>query len=33
MAIVKFWAIAGKGHTDCHEELEYWSRVKAFLKE
>ncbi|RLC25278.1 MAG: hypothetical protein DRH21_04230 [Deltaproteobacteria bacterium] len=30
---VELWAIPGKGHSDCHEEVEFWKRVKTFLKE
>ena len=29
---VKLWAIPGKGHSDCHEDVEYWKRVKAFFE-
>ena len=30
---VSLWAIPGKGHSDCHEEPDFWSRVDAFLRE
>lgn len=29
---VKLWVIPDKGHSDCHEENSYWSRIIAFLR-
>lgn len=31
-SLVKLWAIADKGHSDCHEHPDYWNRVKDFLE-
>lgn len=29
---VKLWTIPGKGHSDCHEQPDFWERVKGFLE-
>jgi pimeloyl-ACP methyl ester carboxylesterase len=29
---LELWTVPGKGHSDCHEDAEYWNRVKAFLE-
>jgi len=27
------WEIQGRGHSDCHEEKEYWQKISGFLAE
>jgi len=29
----KLWEIPGRGHSDCHEEKEYWTKISNFLSE
>lgn len=29
---VELWTIPGKGHSDCHEHVEFWNRVRIFLE-
>ncbi len=29
---VKLWTIPGKGHSDCHEFADFWTRVREFLE-
>lgn len=30
---VLLWEIPGRGHSDCHEEKDYWPRISNFLSE
>lgn len=30
---VNLWKIEGRGHSDCHQEKEYWTRIRDFLHE
>ena len=29
----RLWVVPDKGHSDCHEHPEFWTRVSSFLKE
>lgn len=31
--LVSLWLIPGKGHSNCHEEYQYWRRLKLFLEQ
>lgn len=30
---IELWTVPSKGHSDCHEETDFWNRVKDFLKQ
>ncbi len=30
---VRLWTIAGRGHSDCHEQPDFWQRIDAFVRE
>jgi pimeloyl-ACP methyl ester carboxylesterase len=32
-ATIRLWAIPGRGHSDCHDQPDFWQRIDAFLRE
>jgi pimeloyl-ACP methyl ester carboxylesterase len=30
---IRVWAMPGRGHSDCHEEPNFWQRIDAFVRE
>lgn len=32
-ATIRLWTIPGRGHSDCHDEPDFWHRIDAFLRE
>jgi pimeloyl-ACP methyl ester carboxylesterase len=32
-ATVRLWVVPGAGHSDCHEQPEFWGRIDTFLRE
>jgi pimeloyl-ACP methyl ester carboxylesterase len=30
---IRLWVLRGRGHSDCHEEPDFWQRIDAFARE